>query len=918
MSITSIPTANNLTLPVTVGQKHAIVPEAFQSRLITSMTKQLLTNDPPPCLLRAPTGSGKTFVLNKVMGNISNKNDVLWFWFVPFTTLVTQTIDALISDAGDLTPLLFSDGVNQDPVAGMVLVSTVAHVARSAWRKQDYNAGGGELTRTPAEFVALARAENLQIGVIVDEAHIALDEATEFGKFVNWLNPTYLALATATPKDQRIEQFLASAQMSSKEVFSVGRDDVVKCRLNKAYIEAVIYQLEHTHAEVADLKRTVLRQAWLRNQQIKRELAKAGVDMTPLLLVQVEDGPDSVAQAERDLQELCRVHPAAIGKHSADAPDPVLMSSIANNTSIEVLIFKQSAGTGFDAPRAFVLASTKTVNDPDFAMQFIGRVMRVSRQIRAKYSDYQDIPEALNTAYVYLADAQAQLGYQQAVQRIEAVRTELQGQTEVLVQRKTRSGAIWLGNKTTPQRPITPRMPSATNQGDAATEDDTNEASGASSDKDAAETDSSRRDPQLNDQGSLFDPLTDEAVDEVETQTNSVPPKPSPQDAESSQQWGQRMLDHGISHYPLRTELPAVPRHLRREDRPQSLQMAQITERVATRLVLRDNHVHDAVMAARNRLKETEVRTELIRREVHEDKVAIVIDRNRIAAQAKAAMRKLPQLEEADHKILMRTLANRLRARFDTAFAESDVTPAEDEIERMLRTAACWLIMAHIQDIEEALHRELAQQALTVDAAPLPDVMLFPTEIALKISNKNLYGVHPPSQEQLASVEEILGLEDRQLLDDRTWHFGKANEDGQPLISGKFDQTFSLNSYETRLAQALDRAPFVAWWFRNPDRKPYSVRLVRGEHQNYFYPDFVVCIYHVDGAEPIPRLIETKHDLKDVRRKAKHTPKEYGKVIFITKDADQHYLLNEDGSLGEPLDFGNMEKLREAMQRTVP
>lgn len=918
MSSAPIPTANNLPLPVAVGQRHAVVPEEFQSRLIKSMTAQLLTNDPPPCLLRAPTGSGKTFVLSKTMGNISDTRAVLWFWFVPYTTLVNQTIDALISDAGDLTPLLFADGVNQDPGAGVVLVSTVAHVARSVWRKQEYNAGGGELTRTPAEFVALARANNLQLGVIVDEAHIALDEATEFGQFVRWLNPTYLALATATPKDQRIEQFLASAQMSSKEVFSVSRDDVVKCRLNKAYIEAIIYQLEHTQAGVADLKRTVLRQAWLRNQQIKRELANAGVDMTPLLLVQVEDGPDSIAQAEQDLVQLCGVHPGAIGKHSADAPDPALMSSIANDASIEVLIFKQSAGTGFDAPRAFVLASTKAVNDADFAMQFIGRVMRVSRQIRAKYSDYRAIPEALNTAYVYLADAQAQQGYQQAVQLIEAVRTELQGQTEMLTQRRTRSGAIWLGNKPTPQRPISPRLPLPANQRDASGWPEQSDQSSRASEHEEPNVDPDNPGQQLTGQTTLFDPLQGEGVDEVEAQPDSVPPKPSPQEAQNAQQWSQRLLDRGISHYRLRTELPAVPKRLRREDRPQSLQMAQITERVATRLILRENHVHDAVIAARNRLKETEVRTDLIRREVHEDKVAIVIDRNRIAAQAKAAMRKLPQLEEADHRILVRTLANRLRARFDTAFAESDATPPEDEIERMLRTAACWLITAHLQDIEEALHLELAQQALTVEASPLPDAMLFPTDIALKISSKNLYGVHPPSQEQLASVEETLALEDRQFLDDRHWHFAGSKDDEPPFISGKFDQTFSLNSYETRLAQALDRAPFVAWWFRNPDRKPYSVRLVRGEHQNYFYPDFVVCIYHVDGAEPVPRLIETKHDLKDARRKAKHTPKEYGKVIFITKDADQHYLLNEDGSLGEPLDFGNMEKLREAMQRTVP
>lgn len=907
----SVSENRNLPLNVTHGQQHAIVPEPYQIRLVDSITKQLLSTNPPPCLLRAPTGSGKTFVLIKVMGNATNERDILWFWFVPYTTLVGQTIDALVTDASDLTPLIFSNGINQEPVAGMTLVSTVQHVARSAWRRENYDAGGGELTRTPAEFLALARAKGLQVGVIVDEAHIALDEATEFGQFVRWLNPEYLAMATATPKDQRIEQFLASAHMSSKEVFSVSRDDVIKSRLNKAYIEAVIYQLQRTRASVADLKRTVLRQAWRRNLMIKRALEEADIDLTPLLLVQVEDGPDSIAQAQQDLIDLCGVAPNAIGKHSADTPDPGLMSSIANDPSIEVLIFKQSAGTGFDAPRAFVLASTKAVNDSDFAMQFIGRVMRVSRQIRAKYSDYRDIPDDLNTAFVYLADAQAQQGYQQAVQLIEAVRTELEGQVEVMTQRKTRSGAIWLGNKPSSQRPLTPRMPLP----DVDASIEAGQKGGDTNELEASEHLSPSDDVPGGSAG-LFDPLNDDGLDELVI-SQDAPTRPEPQDASDETQWAEKMLARGISHYPLRKDLPAVPTCLRREDRPQSIEMAQITERVATRLVLSDNHVHDAILAARNRLKETEIRTDLIRRQVHEEQIAIVVDRNRIAAEARAVMKRLPQLEEADHRILVTTLANRLRARLESVIDESDNPPPAQEVERMLRTAACWLIVAHYQDIEEALHLEIAQQAQSLDADPLPDVMLFPTNVALSISSKNLYGVLPPTQEDLANLDNQIALEDRLLLEDRVWRFGKAKTTRQ-LISGKFDQTFSLNSYEMGLAKALDRAPFVAWWFRNPERKGYSVRLVRGEHQNYFYPDFVVCVYHVDGAQPVTRLIETKHDLKDARRKAKHTPKEYGKVIFITKDSDQHYLLNEDGSLGEKLDFGNMEKLREAMQRTVP
>jgi len=90
-----------------------------------------------------------------------------------------------------------------------------------------------------------------------------------------------------------------------------------------------------------------------------------------------------------------------------------MMAAIANDHTKEVLIFKQSAGTGFDAPRAFVLASTKLVNDADFAMQFIGRVMRVAPQVRDAFPKPQEIPDALDTAYVYLADGEAQAGFQE-------------------------------------------------------------------------------------------------------------------------------------------------------------------------------------------------------------------------------------------------------------------------------------------------------------------------------------------------------------------------------------------------------------------------------------------------------------------------------------------------------------------------
>jgi len=91
-------------------------------------------------------------------------------------------------------------------------------------------------------------------------------------------------------------------------------------------------------------------------------------------------------------------------------------------------------------------------------------------------------------------------------------------------------------------------------------------------------------------------------------------------------------------------------------------------------------------------------------------------------------------------------------------------------------------------------------------------------------------------------------------------------------------------------------------------RNLYSVRLVRAEHTNYFYPDFVVCLdYPAAVGKPLQtRLIETKENTKDASRKSRRVPKIYGKVMFVTKDQDQLRIVNDDGSLGTTFDWEDL------------
>jgi superfamily II DNA or RNA helicase len=899
----TLPAARSLSEEITTGQGALLVPEEFQTTLIDNITDTIQGSGEPPCLLRAPTGSGKTFILSRVLGNVSTNHDVIWLWFVPYVTLLQQTLDALATNATELSGQLLSNGLNQQPSPGQVLLSTTSGVSRASWRKAGYDMGGGESARTPAEFIGLARSLGYEIGVIIDEAHIALDEATEFGHFIKWLAPNYLAMATATPKSQRINQFLSSAGKSSFESFGVSRSDVVKARLNKAYIEAVMYQLGQATHDVADLKVTVIKQAWRRNLLLQRQLDEIGIVMEPLLLVQVENGEGTIEAAEKILMHECGVSPHAIGKHSADAPDPVMMSAIANDTTKKVLIFKQSAGTGFDAPRAAVLATTKSVNDQDFAMQYVGRVMRVAKPIRHAFTDVDDIPPELNTAYIYLANAEAQAGYQAAVNSAMAVKSRLEGETEKMVLRHTKSGAQAFTNRPTRQKPLSYAFetPTSLGQGGGGSPGD---ASGNGAERRHSSSTGTGKQPQ----GALF---TDEELDTI-VEGDQEAPRPSPQDASTEKELEECLRAYGIRLYHCRRHLPQVPISMKRENRPSALDMAKITERAATQVTISPGLMREAQLAARDRLKEVERHVELTQQKVSTQSVRITIDRNALAKQANAVMSRLPNVEQEDRKILVSVMARQTEPHIREALEDADQDVDDATIKRMCRYAAHWLIRASESRLAEAFWSALAEHAETAEAEPLPDALLFAEGVPLLGSEKHLYGVLPPDSQQLGELDQHLEYDAQRLMDTSSWKL-----QDREFRTARFDFTFALNSDELRFAEALDRADFISWWFRNPEKKRYAVRVVRGDHKNYFYPDFVVCLSHIPGDTPIQRLVETKHDIKDAIRKARHTPPHYGKVMFLTQDGGRYHVINQDGSIGEEVDFADLAAMREEFKRTI-
>lgn len=389
-------------------------PDAFTGPTVTGAP------DRRAVLIEAPTGSGKTVMAGTVVSLVGRSQKVLWFWFAPFTGVTGQSAALLGSQFSDLrVRSVQNDRDVEDIRPNDVYVTTWGAVAA---RNAD-----SRIVRTQSESLAsidqvveVARARGFLIGAVVDEAHHGFVRAAQAKKFfTDTLAPDLTILVTATPNDSDIEVFRREAGLSAIARVSVSRADAVAAGLIKPGIRAVSFtRAPNSGATPIDFEKTALRYGVDTHNAIKWALGQNQYDITPLMLVQVESGGESVQRARQTLLDF-GVPASAIAVHTTDEPDPDILA-LAHDEQVQVLIFKMAVALGFDAPRAWTLVSMRSSQDVDFGVQIVGRVLRVDRRLQGKA-----LPEALRYGYVYVADPDVQKGLVNAAEQINKLRTEI-------------------------------------------------------------------------------------------------------------------------------------------------------------------------------------------------------------------------------------------------------------------------------------------------------------------------------------------------------------------------------------------------------------------------------------------------------------------------------------------------------------
>ena len=370
-------------------------------------------------LIQAPTGAGKTLIAGMVAEEFSKETNIVWLWFTPFSGLVEQ---ARISIKNDFQGLRVRD-ISCERIAratrsGDVFVTTWASVAASRKDARRIRRDGDESVSLD-HFLEQLRASGFKIGVLVDEAHHTFSTGTQSVRFYREvLSPDFTLMITATPDDQDAENFRKSSGIAVMHPITVSRLDAVEAKLIKGGIKSVAYLAGDQHRDLIDFDLAALIDGVRVHQAIKSQLAAEGIDMIPLMLVQVDSSEKSVAKAKKNLMSL-GIREEAIAVYTSEEPDDELLA-VARDESREVLIFKMAVALGFDAPRAFTLVSMRGARGRDFGVQIVGRILRVDRRLQGR-----QVSELLKYGYVFLADAQKQTGLTGAADKINAIRTEM-------------------------------------------------------------------------------------------------------------------------------------------------------------------------------------------------------------------------------------------------------------------------------------------------------------------------------------------------------------------------------------------------------------------------------------------------------------------------------------------------------------
>lgn len=383
----------------------------FQENTIAKLKDQFLNlwkspHDNIPLVFKSPTGSGKTIMMAQFLRDLVGDprfygNDVGFIWLTFNEESYIQSKNKLFSYYGGASELDLLD--LNDLSRGKLNKNSIFFIN---WQKIKGKSKESRKLRKDNEwgltfdsFIEKTKEDGRKLIVIIDEEHIGSD--TELAQEIidGLIQPKIIIRVSATPK------YLPNAEDIAEQkggFVQAKREEVIEAGLIK---EKIIFQTEEDlnrkDFKGIDQDEILLELAYQKRQDLIRHYKTLGVEVNPLIMIQLPNDD----QANKDTtttnkQAIVLNYLKEKGVLEDEiaiwlSQEKVNLEYIEYNKSpISFLLFKQAAATGWDCPRASVLVMFREIKNPTFAIQTVGRILRMP------FGSHFPIPE-LNLGYLY-------------------------------------------------------------------------------------------------------------------------------------------------------------------------------------------------------------------------------------------------------------------------------------------------------------------------------------------------------------------------------------------------------------------------------------------------------------------------------------------------------------------------------------
>lgn len=379
----------------------------FQETAISQLKDQFLSlwklpNQNIPLVFKSPTGSGKTIMLAQFLRDIVSDprfagNDVAFVWFSFSEDSYKQSKKKLFDYYGGASELdlidlndLSREKLSQNDVFFINWQKIKGRSKESRKLRRENEQG-----LTFDNFINETHEAGRKIVVIIDEEHIGSDTDLALEVVEGLIKPKITLRVSATPK------YIPTLADTAGYV-EVKRSDVVEAGLIK---EKIVFQTEEDLKQKAikklDQDEILLELAYAKRQELIGLYKKLDVEVNPLVLIQLPNDDQATKETgDTNKQTIVLEYLKRKGVKSDEiavwlSKEKENLEDLEKyNSPVSFLLFKQAAATGWDCPRAGVLVMFREIKNPTFAIQTVGRILRMP------FGSHFAHPE-LNLGYLY-------------------------------------------------------------------------------------------------------------------------------------------------------------------------------------------------------------------------------------------------------------------------------------------------------------------------------------------------------------------------------------------------------------------------------------------------------------------------------------------------------------------------------------